>query len=114
MDQCEEKRLLDWPHIFHARRIKLPPYDGTAVPVQDFFERQGDRRFLALSGGMSSCERYGLAFLTLAPIDCPMRNAFEIGDIDWDDYWESRVILIRGEFSVYDESYASMTLNRIP
>ena len=107
MDQCEEKRLLDWPHIFHARRIKLPPYDGTAVPVQDFFERQGDRRFLALSGGMSRCEYFGLHYLTPAGIDCPMRDAFETGEISWSDYWDTRDILICWEYSMYDASYVA-------
>jgi hypothetical protein len=102
--------LVAWPHVANAKRVKNAPYDTNAVPVWEYLHPNGTDHFLALQGGMSQCERYGLWFLTPAPIDCPMRDAFEIGDIDWDDYWESRVDLIRWEFSVYDQSYTSMTL----
>ncbi len=106
----DQKRLLDWPHIIRANRLENCPYDTTAVPVEEYLDRSGDKRFLALNGGMSRCERYGLAFLTPAPIDCPMRDAFETGEISWSEYWDSREILISWEYSMFEESYVSTKL----
>jgi hypothetical protein len=108
MNQAEDKKhFLDWPHIFRAKRLDNCPYDTTAVPVREYISKSGANRFLGLNGGISRCEQFGLVFLTPAPIDCPMRDAFETGEISWSDYWDSREILISQEHSIYDESYVS-------
>lgn len=101
------KQLLDWPHLIRANQLNNCPYDTTAVAVREYLDRSGANRFLGLNGGMSQCERFGLAFLTPAPIDCPMRDGFETGEISWSDYWDSREILIRWEFSMFEESHVS-------
>jgi hypothetical protein len=101
---------LDWPHIFKVKRLDNCPYDTTAVQVREYLDKSGLNRFLGLNGGMSRCERFGLEFLTPAPIDCPMRDAFETGEISWSDYWDSREIVISMEYSIFDESYVSTKL----
>ena len=103
----DKKHFLDWPHIFRAKRLDNCPYDTTAVPVREYLDKSGANRFLGLNGGMSRCEQFGLEFLTPAPIDCPMRDAFETGEISWSDYWDSREMLISLEYSIFDESYVS-------
>jgi hypothetical protein len=108
MNQAEDKKnFLDWPHIFTAKRLDNCPYDTTAVPVREYLDKSGLNRFLGLNGGMSRCERFGIVFLTPAPIDCLMRDAFETGEISWSDYWDSREILISQEHSIYDDSHVA-------
>jgi hypothetical protein len=101
------KQLLDWPHLIRANQLNNCPYDTTAVAVREYLDRSGATRFLGLNGGMSQCERFGLAFLTPAPIDCPMRDGFETGEISWSDYWDSREMLICWEYSMYDASHVT-------
>jgi hypothetical protein len=36
-----------------------------------------------------------------------MRKAFEVGEITWSEYWLSRPILIRWDFSIFDKSYVA-------
>jgi hypothetical protein len=43
------------------------PFDGDFMPVNEYLHNDGLGAFLALHGGMSSCEQYGLHYLTPAP-----------------------------------------------
>ena len=104
-DHVEKNSLLKWRHVYLATRLMNCPFDGNFMPVNEYLHDDGLGAFLALRGGMSSCEQYGLHYLTPAPESCPMRKAFEVGEITWSEYWLSRPILIHWEFSIFNKTY---------
>lgn len=99
--------MLNWGHIVSSRRLKTCPFDVLEWMVRECLNDHDGRRYLALSGEMSLCERYELYYLTPAELDCPARQAFEIGDLTWTEYWESRPHLIRWTNSFLETSYVS-------
>ncbi len=114
MSECEKNEsLLIWRHKYLAKRILNCPYDGRYLPVEEYLHDGGLGSFLALRGGMSSYEQYGVHYLTPAPDLCSMRQAFEVGEITWSEYWLSRTTLICWEFSIYDKSYVSTKYVRV-
>lgn len=46
-------------------------------------------------------------FITPAELACPSRLAFEVGDLSWTEYWESRPQIVRWSNSFLDKSYVS-------
>ncbi len=106
-DREKNDSLLNWRHIYLATRLMNCPFDGDFMPVNEYLHDDGLGGFLALRGGMSSCEQYGVHYLAPAPESCPMRLAFEVGEITWSEYWLSRPILVRWDFSIFDKSYVA-------
>ena len=99
--------MLAWGHIFSARRLDTCPFDVMDWMILDFINDQDGGRYMSLSGGLSPCEGYMVFFLTPAELDCPSRLAFEVGDLTWTEYWESRPKIVRWTNSFLDESYVS-------
>ena len=99
--------MLAWGHLFSAQRLTTCPFDVMDWMIMDFINDHDGRRYMALSGGLSQCEGYKIFFLTPAELDCPSRLAFEVGDLTWTEYWESRAKIVRWTNSILDESYVS-------
>lgn len=58
--------------------------------------------FLRFGSQFSADESKAFSYLTETPPDCPMRKAFEYGDITWEDFWYSRDCLIQLEMPFPD------------
>ncbi len=99
--------MLNWGHIMSSRRLKTCPFDVLDWLVHDYLNEHDGRRYLALRGDLSACESFVLFYLTPAELDCPSRQAFEVGDLTWTEYWESRPHMIRWTNSFLDTSHVS-------
>ena len=99
--------MLVWRHVISTRRFNSCPFDVMDWAIEDVINDIDGRRYISLTGGLSPCEGYLDFFLTPAELDCPSRLAFEVGDLTWTEYWESRPKIVRWTNSFLDESYVS-------
>lgn len=79
------------------------PFDSPAVYLLKEIDAP-DRSviFLRFGNRFSADESKAFGYLTEAPPNCPMRRAFEFGEITWQDYWYSREWLIQLEMPFPD------------
>lgn len=74
------------------------PFNGPQYePVRQYTAPDGVTTFLAIYGDGVESEDFVLSntwYLIEAAKDCPMRRAFEFGEISWEDFWFHRGWLI--------------------
>ncbi len=99
--------MLKWRHFILSRRVKSCPFDIGGLPMDEFLHDDDGSRYFTLSGGLNEVDGFCLLYLTPAPLECPMRQAFEIGDVTWSEYWGSRPRLIFWKNSFLNESFVS-------
>ena len=85
-------------------------YEGPNVShICEFIPPDASTTFLAIYGGGEEDENFDLStvrYLIEAPPECPMRRAFEIGDITWEDFWSHKGWLIEATTpSLFSDSY---------
>jgi hypothetical protein len=107
MRSQDQDPMLAWRHIASTRRERTCPFDVMDWMISDFLNDHDGRRYMSLSGGLTPCEGRMIYFLTPAELDCPSRLAFEVGDLTWTEYWESRPHIVRWSNSFLDKSHVS-------
>ncbi len=86
------------------------PFDGpNTTHICEFLPPDQSTVFLCLTGGFVEHKDYDMSshyYLIEAPKGCPMRQAFEIGDLSWEDFWHHKGWLIEATFkSIRSEGY---------
>lgn len=74
------------------------PFPFDDYPFHDIFEIDSPDRESVLFGlgpTLMPDETFVVSYLTESLAGCPMRRAFEFGEITWTDYWLSRPWLLR-------------------
>ncbi len=80
---------------------KVCPYDGpNYISIEEIVSPLDQTVFLSLFGDWAENENFDLSviyYLIEAPRDCKMRQAFEVGDITFEDYWYHKGWLIEAK-----------------
>lgn len=86
---------------------KQCPYDLPEVGLMLFVSPDDHTTFLASPGDFDDETGQSCLYLAEANPDCPMREAFEYGEISWSDYWDSRDGIIESHWSFPDDQAIS-------
>ncbi len=90
---------------------KVCPYDGpNLIFIHEILAPVDQTVFLSLYGEGFESEEFDLSviyYLIEAPRDCKMRQAFEVGDITFEDYWHHKGWLIEAKIpSLSSQGYS--------
>lgn len=99
-----------WRHPPDGFKRDAYPFEGPNVStICEFVSPDKSTVFLCIFGSSHEDENFNISFhqyLIEAPRSCPMRQAFEIGEISWEDFWHHKGWLIEASSpSIFGDGY---------
>ncbi len=94
----ENPKISVWSGACIAETHNVFPFNEPEIGgVWEFIAPNAVNRFIGIWGGGDESEDCTLSsswYLVESPLECPMRKAFVVGDVDWQDYWSHKGWLI--------------------
>ena len=87
---------LEWTYQQRILRRISEPYDRTVGPkLVELDSPDASTTFLLMFAELNEDNGLVTYYGIEAPKDCPMREAFEWGEIEWEDYWTHKDVLYK-------------------
>jgi hypothetical protein len=104
MDYKDRNPVLSQTKKFQMIVPGTCPFDQLTMYVLEYHAPDESTRFLGLFGRSGTSEDIATQYLIEAPLDCKNRQAFEIGDMTWSDYWRHKSWMICIRSYIYDSN----------
>ena len=90
----KKQTCLKWTYEQRILMREPEPYDRALGPqLSELDSPDGSTTFLLIFGELNEDNGLVTYYGIEAPRNCPMREAFEWGEIEWEDYWTHKDVL---------------------
>ena len=86
---------LDWTRDIFAKVVAPEPFDRFSDSYLRQLVAPDGSIFLMIHGFYDEIRGIAVSYAIEAPPSCPVRRAFEIGELSWPDFWNHRGWLLR-------------------
>jgi hypothetical protein len=90
----KDQRTLEWSHEQAIEWRRPEPYNRTVGPILMELDSPDEATsYLLIFGKLEENSGLFTYYGIEAPRNCPMRAAFEWGEMEWEDYWTHKGVL---------------------